>query len=152
MGALKQIPSTALTAADTTSQEELGSLRIESNGKSYRYVQNAGSNTAVKGDLLKYSSSNNYSVTRSSTLARRNAAAGVLTAALGKSKYGWVQQGGFGTYLYTNCSVAAGDALVVHSTLRGTARKMSTTTNMTAFGRTVRADSGCILTAYFLGL
>ena len=149
---LKQYPATTLTADDATSKEELGSIRIESDGKIYRYIQNNGCTTAVKGDVLKFMSSNNYQATRSATAARRNAFAGVLTSRLSKAKYGWGQFGGFNTYLYTGTSVAAGDALVVNSTTSRIARTMSTTVNLAAFGRTLRADSGSTLTACFLGV
>lgn len=148
---LKQTPATALTANDATSQEELGRLRVESNGSVYRYVQNAGSNTAVKGDVMKFlTSGNQYQVTRSSTAARRNAFAGVLGNALGRNRYGWVQVSGLNTYAYTETNVAAGDALVVTSAAARSFRKLSNTTNLLAIGGTIRADSGSILTSSYL--
>ena len=154
MGYLKQIPNTALTSNDTTSQEELGQIRIESDGKEYRYVRNsATSSTSVKGDILKLLTCNNYQVTRSAGAVRfKNNFVGVGIGRISRNNYGWVQCRGYGNYLYTDGAVVAGDSIIVQSTTQRVCRRLSTAYAITVpFGRTGRADSGSILTSYMLG-
>jgi len=150
MSSLKQIPATTLTDDNSTSKEELGSIRVESNGKGYRYVRNQGCTTGAKGSVYVFRTSDNYSVSRSHTEARRNAFAGIGLGALTKGQYGWVQFSGFSNYLHTDAGVAAGEGLVVDSDTNNVADSLVSKTQV-AWGRTIKADSGSILTAAWLG-
>ena len=146
----KFIPTTELTANDTTSQEELGRVRIESDGKQYRYIQ-MRNGTGKTGNVVVFNSSNNYQVTRTACTVRRNLFAGVLLGTLRSTRYGWAQFRGYCTHVKTDAAVVAGHAIGVAATVAGASSGVSTAGALKiAFGGSLKADSGSIATAVHL--
>jgi len=148
MAGLKQIPSTALTADDATPQEELGSLRYESNGKVYRYVA-VRNLTANKGNALAFTTSNNYYTSVSHPRNRLQCPAGVAIGTITLSRYGWLQCGGFGTYLHTSNRGTSAFPLILMSGNNRLATAWDSTSRVLPFARTLKTDSGSILNAFF---
>ena len=139
---MKHIFQTLLTANDSAAREEVGILRIESNGKVYRYilVEDAA---LVTGDVCEFSDTSGYEVTKSAgTSSVGNKVAGVAINALTDAYYGWIQVSGRHDAVRCDGAVAAGDMLVPHASYTGRAdTSLASGTNADeVFGIALEAD------------
>ena len=158
----KQINRTVLSQQDSTALEEVGRIRIESDGKMYRYVKNSRTATYTKGTVMVIRSSDGYSVTGSRPVSAlfvggKNSFAGVAAGTIGALKYGWVQYGGFCSNMKKRplaTSIPIYGMLGVHSTCTQGAGFLSSSTLL---GRHHRigvnlktVSSHCVCTAVLL--
>lgn len=121
---LQEIFSTKLTANDSTAQEQLGAIRYEYSStdscmKKYMYIKyEAGTAdvAAAKGDVLLWSGTTGYTVTKDESDEEDNMFAGVAIGTITDAYYAWIQVGGFCNKVFTDAGVSAHDALVPHTT------------------------------------
>ena len=123
----KRVPATSITANDATAQEELGSLRFDSDGRTFRYMQTIS--TVAIGDLVNRTISTNIASARvAPTLLLVKLPAGVAVGTVTASYFGWFQiagpvgalASGITTRVRTNTKVAGGNFMTV-----GVSRKAS---------------------------
>lgn len=110
---------TKLTTSETTSQEQLGVLREESNGKLYKYVKFITA-SVVAGDAVKYLTVTKkaaYQVEPKNTQAA--VVAGVAVADQAINDYGWIQVRGSVTLSATGTDTpVVGDAAISSGTTK----------------------------------
>lgn len=144
----KKIVRANLNANDATAQVEPGSRwHNEANGKEYAYVLAEDANLA-KGDVVEYSDTTGYEVTkdRSGGSSIGRAAAGVAITTITDGQYGWIQVSGLCSYVKTDGSVAKGDKLVPHATADGqadteTSASTAVVTSGQVFGVALNTDT-----------
>ena len=89
-------------------------------GKAYRYVLIEDADVA-NGDVVEFSDTSGYEVTRDRTGAIGRVVAGVAVATVTDGNYGFIQVSGRHTAVKCDGGVAAGDVLVPHETYDGKA-------------------------------
>lgn len=145
------VPATLLSVNSATRSLELGTVRIDSQGRRYVYVQ--PDTTLLSGYVvgLKGSTSANgtlFQVTPDISDCQIKSPVGVAVAVLSTSNFGWVQTTGPTTRVKTGTSVAAGDPLWWSADML--CRKIAGLGSEQAFGYARKADSGSILTLAYL--
>ena len=89
----KRVPSTALTANDSTAQEALATIRFDTDGRTYRYYQTIS--TVAIGDLVNHTLSTGIASARvAPTLLLVKLPAGVAVGTVTASYFGWFQVAG----------------------------------------------------------
>lgn len=135
--AQKILFETALTDTEDTDVEGVGTERIDSKGRRYRWVKNASAPTARVGAPACYDMGNGAAADFVdevlSDLADEDIAlfAGIFLSAIPNGEYGWIQTWGrYATARYaegtTTTAAAVGDQLIPHT---------STDTTVTADGK-----------------
>jgi len=134
----------ALTTATTSAVHNLGMLYFNfQTGKVYRYIE---ADAACTNDTLAVKEvvtwvDNGYEVTNDvSEGLGVTAPAGAAIGTIAEASFGWIQVGGQGD-VYTDGSVAAGEALVPH-TVDGEADTMAAGEEMNVFAVSNEADHG----------
>jgi len=116
---LRNLFATKLTASDAAARDPLGSIRVEGDGKMYKYVKFITA-SVVAGDAVKYADGAGYGnneVAPSATAAA--VVAGVAVASQAIDQYGWIQIKGRVTLSATPTGTAAvGTALISSATTK----------------------------------
>ena len=109
----------ALTANDSTAQQQLGVIRYDQNA-TYKYVKFSGTNAVANGDFCCYVVSD----TALQTVDKANSVLGagvcVGTVASGSVSYGWIQIAGVATLNVAFDAGSQGDALTNNGATAGT--------------------------------
>lgn len=140
---MKHVFATELDANDSTVKEEVGILRIEPDGKIYRYILVEDADLAV-GDVLEFSDTSGYEVTKAAgSSSVGNKVAGVAINVITDAYYGWIQVSGRHSAVRCDGGVAAGHMLVPHATFTGRADTSlaSGTSADEVFGIALETDS-----------
>lgn len=116
----KQV-SYPLTSNHDTAKLEPGVI-IESgaDGKMYKYVLIEDADIA-NGDVVEFSDTSGYEVTKDRTAAIGRVVAGVAVATVTDGNYGFIQVFGRHTAVKCDGGVAVGDVLIPHATYDGKA-------------------------------
>lgn len=135
--------ATELSANDSTAGDEPGILRIESDGRVYRYILVEDA-TLVDGDVCEYADTSGYEVTKAAgSSSVGNKVAGVAINAITDAYYGWIQVSGRHDAIRTDGGVSAGECLVPHASYTGRAdTSLASGSNADeAFGMALETDS-----------
>lgn len=154
--ATKRVPSTSLTANDATAQEALAAVRLDTDGRAYRYYQTIS--TVAIGDLVNHTLSTGIASARvAPTLLLVKIPAGIAVGAVTASYFGWFQVGGpvgpmvGGTTRIRTQTKVVGGAFMVQAV----SRKASIVTagnEHLVFGVAKSTDSGCFATGYLTNI
>ena len=148
------IPRNAFsTDTSTTAEYPVGTIvRDQATNKVYKYVQVEDAALAI-GDVVEYSDTTGNEVTndRSGGASLGRIVAGVALGTIADASYGWIQVAGLNTYVKTDGSVAAGEALVPHASADGQADTVTaSTTAHQVFGYSLVADTTSASSAVIL--
>jgi hypothetical protein len=112
---IQQVFVTALDANDSTAKEKLGTIRFDSTGKIYKYIQyyNGAAVAAVAGEVAYYVADTGYAANQvtEDLSGSDEIGAGVLQAALTDQYYGWMQIKGHAILTIALTAGADGDPL-----------------------------------------
>lgn len=152
--ATKRVPSTALTANDSTAQEALGAIRFDTDGRTYRYYQTIS--TVAIGDLVNHTLSTGIASARvAPTLLLTKIPAGVAVGTVTASYFGWFQVGGpvgplnGGTTRVRTATKVVGGAFISQSVSRK-ASIVSAGNEHLVFGIARATDSGSFCIGAYL--
>lgn len=147
MAGSKQVPASSLTAQNSAALEELGGVREEADGKSYRYVK-CTKGTVRKGSACGFITSNNNEVTASTNATDpEDRPAGIGIGSIECGNFGWIQRKGYNAYVKTDGGIAANGKGYKMS---DAAKKITNDADaVTHIGIAVGADSGTFQVAGF---
>lgn len=141
------------TDTSTTAKYKVGTVvRDKATNKVYKYIQVEDAALAI-GDVVEYSDITGSEVTkdRSGGSSLGRIVAGVALGTIADGSYGWIQVAGLNTYVKTDGSVAAGEAIVPHASTDGVADSVvASTTAHQVFGYSLVADTTSASSAVML--
>ena len=148
--AVKQVYSGPLTVSDATQAEELGTLRVEADGKIYKYGQ--ADTSLIIGYVCGHSSiagtgRAKFSPDISDCTPNRDPA-GIALATISDEHFCYVQVEGKNTNVKTDGGVAAGEKLTWSADMVADTSLAASTS--ISFGVSILADSGSIATRVVL--